>query len=173
MKWIALIATAMVLWSCTKETKDPVEEVKSKASIPSGLFVSASPENAVPVLEARKLKAGDKVVVHGKVMGSKHPFVEGRALFIIGDPEKLKSCDVRPDDECPQPWDVCCETTEDIAAGTVSVQVVGEDGRPLKTGIKGQNGLDNLSNVVIEGTVAKNTTAAAMTINADKIYIKK
>lgn len=173
MKWIALITTALVLWSCTKATKEPLEEVKSEATIPPGLFVSTSPENAVSVLEARKLKSGDKVVVHGKVMGSKQPFVEGRALFLIGDPEKLKSCEVRPDDECPQPWDVCCETTEDIAAGTVSVQIPGKDGRPLKTGIKGQNGLDNLSKVVIEGKVAKNSTEATMTINADKIYIQK
>ncbi|MCM8527721.1 MAG: hypothetical protein NE327_14465, partial [Lentisphaeraceae bacterium] len=113
MKIFSLLIVGLLIWGCTKETKEPLEEVKTESSLPSDLFVTEKASSPVPVLEARKLKAGEKVTVQGKVMGTMNPFIEGRALFVMGDPDKLKSCDVRPDDDCPTPWDVCCESDKD------------------------------------------------------------
>jgi len=173
MKWIAISLLAIFIWGCSKETPGTPVTEKVEVKVPDGLFTEESPANPKSVTETRKLKAGDKVTVEGKVIGSKHPFIDGRALFVIGDPEKLKSCDLRPEDDCKTPWDVCCESTKDITAGTLSVQVVDADGKIVKTGLKGVNGLDNLSQVVIQGTVAENSTETAMTVTAEKIFIKK
>ncbi|MCM8542764.1 MAG: hypothetical protein NE328_21035 [Lentisphaeraceae bacterium] len=173
MKLLLVVAASLLVWGCTKETKEPVKEEKTEAALPSTLFVSEKIADAVPVLEARKLKAGDKVTVQGKIMGNMKPFIDSRASFILGDPAKLQSCDVRPDDECPTPWDVCCEEDKDIAAGTLNIQIVDSTGRVIKTGLEGKSGLKKLSEVVIEGVVASNSSADAMTINAEKIYISK
>ena len=173
MKYFALLTVALLFWGCTKETKEEVKEIKAEVSLPSELFASAMPENAVSVIEARKLKAGDKVKVTGKIMGNRFPFINSRAAFIIGDPSTLISCDLKPDDPCEEPWDVCCEDNEEIAAGTLNIQVVDPQGKVLKTGIEGKGGLKKLSTVIVEGVVADNTTEKAMTINAAKIYVKK
>ena len=178
MKYITLIIMALFLYGCSKDTKnDKGAEGKAnekvEVPIPSGLFVSTNIDGAVSVTEARKLKAGDKVKVKGKIMGTSSPFIEGRALFVIGDPEKLTSCDLRPGDDCPAPWDVCCDDEKMIKAGVLSVQIVNSDGRVLKTGLEGKSGMKKLALVEIEGTVASNSNADAMTINADKIFVKK
>jgi len=172
MKYLLIICASLLLWGCSDKT-EKVEEVKNEISLPSNLFSVNNIEGAVPVLEARKLKAGDQVKVTGKIMGNRLPFIESRAAFIIGDPAKLISCDLKPDDPCEEPWDVCCEENDDIAAATLNVQVVDSNGKVFKTGIEGKGGLKKLSIVVIEGVVAKNTTEKAMTINAEKIYVKK
>lgn len=173
MKWIALLTVALFLYSCGKDEVKAPEKIKVEVELPSGLFSSSNIDGAVSVIEARKLKAGDKVKVHGKIMGTTDPFIKGRALFVIGDPTKLTSCDLRPGDDCPAPWDVCCDEDKDIAAGTLSVQVVDEDGKIMKAGLEGKSGLKKLSKVIIEGVVASNSSADAMTINAERIFIKK
>jgi len=173
MKWLAIITASLLLWGCTETTEEKVEEVKTEISLPSTLFTSANIDGAIPVLEARKLKAGDKVTVSGKIMGNRFPFVESRASFILGDPKKLISCDLKPDDPCEEPWDVCCEDNEDIAAGTLNIQIVDNAGKVLKTGIEGKGGLKKLSTVIVEGIVDSSSTAERMTINAEKVYVKK
>lgn len=174
MKYIALLICAVFLYSCSKE--NATEEVNNKsteAELPANLFASAKIEGAVSVTDARKLKAGDKVKVKGKIMGAAKPFIEGRALFVIGDPEKLTSCDLRPDDDCPTPWDVCCDGEQLIKAGVLSIQVVDASGKVLKTGLEGKSGIEKLALVEIEGTVASNSNEDAMTINAEKIFVNK
>ena len=173
MKLLLTVTLSLFIWGCTKEDKAPAEKVQTESTLPPSLFVNEKISNAVPVLEARKLKAGDKVTVQGKIMGNTNPFIENRSLFILGDPETLTSCDLMPEDECPAPWDVCCETDKDIAAGTLSIQVVDSNGKVLKTGLEGKSGLKKLSTVIIEGVVASNSTADNMTINANKIFVSK
>ena len=179
MKYIALILTALFLYGCSKDTKSGKDQGSDKAvenlevSLPAELFSSAKIDGAISITEARKLKAGDKVKVKGKIMGTANPFIKGRALFVMGDPEKLTSCDLRPGDDCPAPWDVCCDDEKMIKAGILSVQIIDSNGRVLKTGLEGKSGIKKLALVEIEGTVASNSNADAMTINADKIYVKK
>ena len=144
----------------------------SDISLPSSLFVEKH-EGAVPVLSARKLKAGDKVTVSGKVMGKNKVFIDGQAFMVIGDPSILTSCDLRPGDECKAPWDVCCDDDKDIKNGTLSIQIVDSKGKVLNVGLKGQGGLKELSVVTIEGIVSNDSTAEFMTINALSIAVKK
>ena len=55
--------------------------------------------------------------------------------------------------------------------GTVTVQVLGNDGKPVRTGLKGINGLAELSRVTVAGTVAKNSSPEAFVVNASAIHV--
>jgi hypothetical protein len=138
----------------------------------SKLFSTISGKS-VSVIEARSLKPGDKVIVTGKVMGSRNPFVTGRASFIIGDPAKLASCDLDEGDGCKTPWDVCCEPSKVIASSTLNIQVLDAEGKVVKTSLKNIEGLTELAMVTVQGTVSHGSSAQSMSINAEIISVKK
>ena len=59
-------------------------------------LAQVEPADAKSVIDLRKVaKDGDDVVIVGRVGGSKHPVVSGRAAFTIVD-LSLKSCDDDP-----------------------------------------------------------------------------
>lgn len=142
-----------------------------KAPLPTGFFVEKQPENAKDVSEARKggaLKAGDEVVLRGRIGGSKDPFVAGRAVFtLVG--RGIKACSDNPGEKCSRPWDYCCETKEDILANSVSVQVTDAKGQVLRTDMKGRRGLKELSEIVVVGKVAS-AGGGALVVNATTVY---
>ncbi len=126
-----------------------------RAPLPNGFFIEKRPDNARDVSDVRKagiLKVGDEVVLRGRVGGSKEPFVSGRAVFTLMG-HGLKACNENPDDNCAKPWDYCCETKADILANSVTVQVVEANGQILRTGMKGRNGIRELSEMVVVGKV--------------------
>jgi len=82
---------------------------------------------------------------------------------------KLKSCDEIPGDNCPKPWDYCCETKEDILANSVTVQVTDAKGQILRTDMKGRRGLKELSEMVMVGKVAS-ADGKAVVVNATAVY---
>ena len=168
---LTIFFTVLLIVGCGEKKVKP-KATETKIEIPKAIF-NSDLKTGIPVLEARTHKAGDKVTISGKIMGSPSPFVDGRASFIIADPKKLTSCDRMEEDHCKTPWDVCCESTKDIAAATINIQVTDESGKVLKTGLKGVNGLKELSKVLIEGTVADNSSKDAMTINATAIKVVK
>ena len=90
-----------------------------------------------------------EVVVTGRV----RDFVEGFSVLKLID-LKLKSCRERSGDNCPTPWDYCCDTPEDRRDNTITVEVH-ESGRPLRSTLKGVNGLDYLDKLVVRGTVSR------------------
>lgn len=154
------------------QEKKAVEEKKVGESLPADLFVNKEPDGAKSVEEVRaSAKVGDKVVVRGRVGGSASPFVEGRAVFtIVG--AGLKACSDKPDDHCKQPWDYCCDPPEVIAKHNATIQVVTAAGRPFKAGLKGQNELKELSEVMVQGTV-KEIKEKLFIVNAKAIYVVK
>jgi hypothetical protein len=175
MKYLSLTLVGLSLLfftSCQEEksttsAKPTVAEIKLDPSI-----FNQKLDAGINVSDARKLKAGDQVIVSGKILGAHSVFVDGRASFVMGDPEKLTSCDLREGDSCKAPWDVCCEDSKDIAANTLSIQLVDEKGMVLKTGLKDKNGLKELALVTIQGTVSPQSSEQAMIINATAIQVK-
>ncbi|WDE97556.1 hypothetical protein PQO03_17150 [Lentisphaera profundi] len=176
MKYLSILSIAIFLFaSCTEEQK-----VQSTAAnlTPAKQEVTLDPQvfnqkldQGISISEARKLKAGDEVLISGKIIGAHSVFVENRASFIIGDHNILTSCDLHEGDNCQAPWDVCCEESKDIAANTLSIQLVDDSGMILKTGLKGKNGLKELSLVTIKGSVSPQSSEAAMIINATAIQL--
>ena len=141
-------------------------------ALPAGLMAAQAPADAKGVADARKATDGAEVVVRGRIAGRAEPFTEGRAQFQLVD-MGVKACNEMPDDKCESPWDMCCEDKKSIADNSVTVQVAGADGRPLKAELKGVNGLKELSEVTVKGKVQKSPDGKAVTINATEMYVKQ
>lgn len=166
---ISLLAGVILMAGCgEKEQSIQTLEVE----IPPVFVTDPILGTPVPIPEARiKLSAGDEVVLSGLVMGVPHPFVEGRGVFVLGDEGTLTPCDLNAGDTCKMPWDACCDPAEVRMAGTATIQVLGEDGKPIRTGLKGVHGLVELSRVTVSGTVARNSSPEAFILNASAIHI--
>lgn len=164
--WILLGITAILFSGCTKKNQEPQT---TGVELPPVFVQEAIAEKAVPIPEARnQFKAGDKVVLSGLIMGVPDPFVNERAVFILGDEGTLAPCDPG---HCSVPWDTCCDPVDIRMKGTATIQVVDENKQPLHIGLKGVNQLNELSRVTVAGTVAANSTPDAFIVNADAIYV--
>jgi hypothetical protein len=171
---IMLTATAVLASGCGKKeaAEKPASQVSATADVFAGLFgpVDAGQAEAITALKT-KANPGEAVLLVGKVMGMMEPFVPNRAAFVLGDEEVLVSCDMNEGDQCPTPWDVCCEDPDAIRAGTATIQVVDENGSVLKQEIRGVNGLKELSRMRVQGVVAPQSSAEVLIINAERIEL--
>jgi hypothetical protein len=180
MKTISVLA-AVVALPCAVAglgtRGEQAAETTPPAAVPAvfaGVFVDVpSPGTSLPIPELRRVaKPGDEVLLEVKVMGTREPFVDNRAIFVVGDEWTLISCDLRRGHDCPTPWDNCCDDPKAVREGTATIQVVDADGKVLRHEIKGVAGLKELSRLRIAGVVAPNSTEAAFVINAQKIEIR-
>lgn len=170
-----LLGGCCVLFGCNGDGGDTTTETPEQpaAALPDGLFVDAAPDGAKDVTEVKAAaKEGDTVVVRGKVGGTMEPFVAGRAAVMLGSEVSIDSCEVREGDGCETPWDYCCMTREAITAGTLTVQVVGADGKTLKVPLQGANGIDHLTVLVVKGTVGPRPDPAVLVVNAEAIHVE-
>ncbi len=168
-----LIATAILLVSCNKEetttaTTTPASTAPSASLSQVFGTAPAGEPQAIPIAKTTA-KPGDEITLSGKIMGSSKPFVEGRAVFILGDPAVLTPCNEKPGDDCDTPWDTCCDSREDKKRGTATIQVLGPDGRVLSEAIQGVGGLEHLAAVTVTGEVAEGSSADLLIINATAI----
>ena len=148
-------------------------QASSADALPANLVVPEAPAGARDVVTLKKeAKAGDEIVVRGRVGGSVSPFVDGRASLQLID-TSLKACgEGTAMDDCKTPWDYCCDDPKEVAAHSASVQVVGADGKPLRVGLQGVGGLKPLSVVTVKGTVAK-APDSGLVVNATAIHVGK
>lgn len=173
---LILAAAACLLASC--QEKAPVDTAAPKATAAPSAELSKVLATA-PAGEAKAIhvvrttvKPGDEITLTGRIMGSKKPFVEGRAAFIVGDPEVITPCNEMPGDECKTPWDACCDSAEEKKTGIATIQIVGTDGKVLAEGVEGVGGLKNLATVVVTGKVAPGSSADALILNATALQVK-
>ena len=143
------------------------------AVLPADLFVKNEPADAKSVLEVKvDAKAGDAIVISGRIGGSTDPFVAERALFTIVD-KRVPICgEVTKEDTCKTPWDYCCEPADNLANHSATIQVVGADGRPLKTGLGNIAALKPTNEVVVKGKVAQKEGSKILVVNAESIFVK-
>jgi hypothetical protein len=171
---LAVAVVTLLVAGCDRRT-DTADSKGSAAggdTLPAGLALTEAPSGAKDVSAVRaEAKAGDEVVLRGRVGGSLSPFVEGRASFQLVD-ASLKACgEGTAMDQCKTPWDYCCDDPKDLAAHIASVQVTGPDGKPLRAGLQGFAGLKPLSTVTVKGVVAKPASAGALVVNATGIHV--
>ena len=146
--------------------------VSSASDALASLLLLKAPEGAITITEARKKPTpGTKVTVSGKVMGNDNPIIQSRALLTLGDPTRIDSCDLKPGDECPTPWDVCCADPDVVRASIATIQVLDEHGKPVKAGLRGVGGLQELSNLIVVGEVAQGSSADNFLVNATGIHV--
>lgn len=143
-----------------------------EGDVPFGLMLNDAPEDVQDISDAKqKLSSGDEVTIRGRVGGSRSPFIDGRAIFTVvgaGPP----ACSDIPDDHCSMPWDYCCAARDELRDASATVQLVDENGAPIRTDIKGRNGIKELSDLTVVGTVvaARNN---ALVVKASGIYVNK
>lgn len=170
----SLVATAtFTLVACDKPATPPTPAATTTTatvSLPAGLFVADAPAGAVGVIAARATaKAGDHVVLLGRIGGSRSPFVSNRAIFTIIDPS-LKSCvEMGDDDHCPRPWDYCCEDRKSLTNGMASIEIADTAGKPLAIGLESEGTLKPLMLVVVEGTLQA-SEGGTLLVRADHIH---
>ena len=167
-----IIISALALTSCEKPKSETAAAAPAVSVEP--YFTASAPANPSPIhLLRQSTKPGDTITLTGKILGREKPFVDDRAAFILGDASALKPCNEIPGDECSTPWDVCCETAEDKLANTATIQLVDAEGRVLKQGLKGVQGLKELSEVTLVGTVAPSSSPEALIVNATAIHVAR
>ena len=164
-----LLTGIMVLTAVAAGCGRAPEEASQTTMPPPDAFASERPPGTpTPISEARALTPGTEVVLQGRVMGVQNPFVAGRAVFVLGDEAIIAACS----DHCSTPWDACCDPVEIRINGTVTIQLIDEDGKVLSQGLKGVNGLKELSRVTVTGKVAPTSYASAFIVNADILYVE-
>lgn len=172
-KLIVLAVALSAGSACSKS--DTAAKPTGKAAVAplaGSYFLAEAPAEAKDIRASKgALKAGEKVVLIGRIGGSEDPFVPERAIFTLVD-KAMKTCDEGSEmDSCKTPWDYCCDPREEITANSAVVQVVGTDGQPLKAVLNGVHGLRPQATVTVVGTVAK-AEGQNVVVNATSLYVK-
>ncbi len=146
----------------------PVSTVASKAG--AQYLLATEPAAAQSILQVREeSKQGDEVVLVGRIGGDVNPWVEGRAAFSLVD-LSAKACSDIAGDNCPTPWDYCCETDK-LVKGKTLIKLVGDDGKPVATDARELLGVKELDTLVVQGK-AQRDDSGNLTILASKIFVR-
>ena len=166
---LAGLGALVVLNSCKNEETAAVDAPVTQLE---SFLITEEPADAISVADAFANPApGTQVVVTGEVMGRMEPFIENRAMLVLGDPAQITPCNRNHDDGCQTPWDVCCDDPDVIKTSIATIQILDEDGRPLKEGLRGLGGMQELTTLTVVGTVAEGSNAENLLITASGIHV--
>ena len=164
-----LVLAVATLAACSN---DQGNQQASGSGLPDGLITSEIAGDPISVIDLINTKGdGEQVIVLGRIGGRVEPFAKNRAMFQLID-DSLESCIDLQDDGCPTPQDYCCTPPETIEESSITVQVLGENNKPLSLGLEGVDGLESLSTLIISGSVSKSGDGATL-ITAEKIVVSK
>ena len=134
-------------------------------------LLSSEPAGAKGVKQARaEVKDAEEVTVVGRIGGDEKPWIEGQAAFLLVD-TSLKPCNERPGDDCPTPWDYCCDAN-DLPTSKAMIKIVDAGGKTVATDARKLLGVKELQTLVVHGK-AKRDDAGNLTVLADKVFIRQ
>lgn len=164
-----LLSTAVLLTSVLAACGKSESAAASTATGPLVAHrLATAPANAVDVVALRATaKPGDEVVVRGRVKD----FVASRAVAIVIDPSKPACDEAGPMDDCPTPWDFCCDPADEINAASIAVDVR-DDAGTIKQSLQGFAGLDHLDTLVAAGKL-ESDDKGNLTVVAKSFYFEK
>jgi hypothetical protein len=174
-----LIGLGLLVWcagcergaSSAGPSEGGAEAAATADVLPAGLLQEQEPAGAMDIIAVKAAPpANGEVVVRGVIAGRAEPFIEGRAMFLLADLSLTAKHKQRHGDA---PLSPCCAAEGASLANTATIQVVGDDGRPLRVGLRGQHGLEPLAEVVVVGEVATPEGGDALVINARGIHVVK
>ena len=160
--------------SCDKNKEISKENINKykKAEISDEFISNSTVDDGISVIEAKQFNTPSKeIVVNGFIGGLRNPFALNRASFVLGD-NRLETCDKKPDDHCPTPWDACCEDRNKIIEGTINIQFIDKNGSVLRGSLYDVHGLKPGIQIQVQGMVDNESTMEAMLVNAKRIIIK-
>lgn len=170
--WSILMAASFVAVGCQQSDESQTGGANTRGPTqPSPYLLTEEPPGAKEVLDLKQgAKDGEDVVVIGRVGGRVEPFVKGRASFTIVD-SSLKSCADKEGDNCPTPWDFCCEHPQDLARATMLVKFVDESGKTLEQDAREILHIEPLQTVVVRGR-AKRDADGNLTVLASGLHVR-
>jgi hypothetical protein len=177
-RWVCAVSIAgafgLVSIGCDDKKDQAAAPAAPAEALPANLVLAApAPAGAKDVAAARNASDGEEVVVRGRIGGSEKPFTEARAVFQLVD-LALQTCDkTGPMHNCKTPWDYCCDDKADVFGKSVTVQVLGPAGQPIRASLDGVGGLKPMSEVAVKGRVKKSPDGKAVTVNATELYVKQ
>jgi hypothetical protein len=155
-------------WGCDET---PRSTPGPSARLPENLVLRERPEGARNVNDIRLSAAADqRVVVQGVIAGRKEPLSPDRAILVLLD-ESIRLCSQIPGDECPTPWDACCEPSEVLAGASVSVEVADGTGAVVRAPLDTIPGIKPGAKLIVSGTVRTLAESVVM-VRADGIYVE-
>ena len=168
---LCLASCLSALVGCSQEAPEQTSSPPALAVDGSQFLLHAEPEGADDVIKVREDAGdGEHIVIVGRIGGSENPWIEGRAAFSIVD-GSLQACSDIEGDNCPKPWDYCCETAK-LPTATALVKVVNEEGDLVKADARDLLALKELSTVVVKGK-AKRDDAGNLTVLASGVFVRK
>jgi len=173
---IATAATALVGCGESASNDDPSGAGAPAATAPAGsppAWMLASMPNEDPTdvgMAKAGAEEGDEITIVGRIGGSVDPMIEGRAVFTIVD-SAVPTCADLKGDNCPTPWDYCCEPRDSLVANSATIQVVDEAGKPLEIDLS-EHGFEPMDEVVVVGTVGPRPSDAVLVVKAEKLRRK-
>ena len=179
---LAVILALQVAAGCSRPSPQGGAPAQGPAApAPSEYLLSAEPPGARDVADVRKsARADEAVVVVGRVGGEvkdfdplaymdRNPWVEGKAAFLIAD-TSLVPCNARAGDNCPTPWDYCCDN-DVLKDSRLMVKLVDRDGQSLPADARTLLGLKELQTVVVRGR-AERDESGNVTILASGLFVR-
>ena len=146
-------------------------EYDIKANLPKGFITNKDLGIASSILDTKKNKLTNKtILLSGYIGGRREPFTKGRASFVVID-NSIKKCDEIKGDNCPTPWDACCEDRRTILSSTLTVQIIDENSSLLKGTLKDVDGLQPGKRIKVLGTIDTMSIPSAMLVNAIQIQL--
>ena len=166
-----LISLLLFLCSSCSDDSSAVDNGGEKASLPQGFIVESGLGDALSVNDVRKnISSSKELVVEGFIGGRKRPFTKNSAVFILGD-NSLETCDEIAGDNCPTPWDVCCEDKKRVAESTMSVQLLDTNGSLIFGTLEGLAGLKAGARIKVRGSLDEKSSTRSLIINAKNIQV--
>jgi hypothetical protein len=144
-----LLLVSVALVGCSKPQTEQSADAGFSA-VGAKFLTESEPANAKPVAEAIGADNEAEVTVVGRIGGAKNPWVDDMAAFTIVDPS-LKACSDIPGDNCPEPWDYCCESSDTMKTHTVAVKFTDEKGSVVPADARKLFNVEPLQTVVVHG----------------------
>jgi hypothetical protein len=165
-----LMFAALLVIGCNKP-QVPAGNKRAEASAEGKKYLlAAAPEGAKHVKAARaEAKNDDEVVVEGRIGGDVNPWIDGQAAFNIADPS-FKPCNEIEGDDCPTPWDYCCQS--DLNSGKALVKIVDGSGNVVRSRAKEFLGLTELDTVIVRGKAVRDENNNLIVL-ANGVFVKK
>lgn len=146
----------------------PTSITAAQNGLPKAMLLDHIPAGAIEVGEAMKTaKAGQEIVLRGRITDGSDVFVANRAVFRLADEKAVPVCCLSEIGK-PISGGSSCSVP---AAMRATVQFLDNRGRIIRTGLNGKHRLGIAKEVFIIGTVHQADNQSMLIVNAKQMHV--